>query len=106
MNRKVDWIEIILALAVLVLCLSLLFACGGPASGKVYDKKYHAPYTYATNQCLSYSKSGVCLVNLPTFHEEPEHFFICLDDGKEHGCNEVDSQTYHEVNLGDWYGVK
>lgn len=89
---------------VIVLVLWALLGCGGPASGKVYDKKYRAPYTYATNQCVLYSDSGICTVNIPTFHEEPEHFFICLDDGKEHGCNEVDSQTYHEAKVGEWYG--
>lgn len=104
------WRDVAIALWIAfgVLCVVAfvlaLVGCGGPASGTVYDKKYSAPYTYATNNCISYSKAGICLVSIPTFHQEPEHFYICLDDGEEHGCNETDSSTWHKVEIGDWYG--
>lgn len=85
-----------------VIALAALFACA-PETGNIYGKHYHPSYVYATNHCVSYSKNGICRVNIPTFHTHPESFELCLDDGKEKGCREVTKSEYESHKIGDWY---
>lgn len=89
-------------LALLVLVAGLV-GCA-PETGNVYGKHYHPSYVYATNTCLVYGKGGICTAWSTLFHTMPESFELCLDDGQDRGCRQVDSTTWHEFEVGDWYG--
>lgn len=89
-------------IALLVVVLALV-ACTAPKQGVVYDKKYHAAYTYTTWNCYSYNKQGVCTLNMPSSNYVPESWELCLRDGDEEGCRHVDQTTYHKFRIGSYY---
>ena len=89
--------------ALLVMVLALTAACTAPEKGVVYQKKYHAAYTYTTWHCYSYNKQGICTLNMPQSNYVPESWELCLRDGEEEGCRSVDQTTYHKYRVGSYY---
>lgn len=91
-------------LAVLVAAL-LLVGCSAPDHGVVVDKKYHPPYEWVQSVCMAHSaKYGYCTMTVPIIQHEPARWELCLVDGDEEGCRNVDETTYHRYAIGSTYG--
>ena len=68
----------------------------GPKQGQIIDKNYHAAYT-----SIVYSGK----VMIPTYH--PASYRICIQKDINGELKsiwiDVDSDTYRELNIGDYY---
>lgn len=89
-------------------CIIILFVFGliitqikseeeyGTKQGKIIDKKYHTAYT-----SIVYSSK----VMIPTYH--PASYRICIQKDINGELKsiwiDVDSDTYRELNIGDYY---
>ncbi|HEY6074340.1 MAG TPA: hypothetical protein VIV15_13365, partial [Anaerolineales bacterium] len=80
-----------------------LVACSAPDHGTVVEKKYHESYNWMQMVCAAYGQNGICTVYVPVEHHVPERWELCLRDGDDEGCREVDQVTYHKYNVGDYY---
>lgn len=71
----------------------------GTKDGQVIDKKYHAAYT-------SHTYSGKIMI--PQYHPENYQIKIQKEIAGENKSIwiSVDSITYHELNIGDYYPTK
>lgn len=87
----------ILAAAVLVVAAGC-----GPDSGRVYDRKYYPQMTYPDTMCVSY-KDGRCTNKIPTVRVVPAKWYVCIDNGQEHGCKLVSHTTYDRYPVGSNY---
>lgn len=78
-----------------VLILSVLTGC--VKKGVVVDKDYDPAYTTYMVQTI-----GKSTTMQPIFHGES--WRLKLEDGDETGWVSVDETTYHEYEVGDYYG--
>lgn len=88
----------VLALGIIVLALA---GCSTLSSGIITNKAYSPGYWYTTTTCQLVGKNTVC-----TPHQAywpPSHRFD-LRDGDKEGFIYVDEFTYHEYEVGDYYG--
>jgi hypothetical protein len=81
----------------------ILWGCSAPESGTVVNKKYHEPYEWVGSQCYVYNKNGVCTLTMPVVHHISESWELCLRNGEDEGCRNVDQITWHEYKIGDEY---
>lgn len=90
------------ALASVVLVLALA-ACA-PESGTVTGKKYYPPYDWTDSVCMANDpKTGFCTLRVPTVHHNPARWLLCLDNGEDQGCRDVDQRSWHEYENGEQY---
>ena len=90
-------------LAILSLALLLVSGCSPPDHGTVVEKRHHDAYTWVQLVCAAYGKGGVCSVYVPITHYVPESWELCLRDGDDTGCRNVDHDTYDHYRVGDFY---
>jgi hypothetical protein len=84
--------------------VTVVTACSSPPdSGYVISKRYEAPYTYFTNQCVLYdSKTYLCKVSVPIPNTEPAHWKLKIKDPdtSKEGWVEVSQSMYDRYNDG------
>jgi hypothetical protein len=96
-------VTITAAVASAVAAFSLVACSSGPDTGTVIGKKTEAPYTYYTNECVSYKSNGQCSFSVPIAHDVPRAYYLKLEDGDETGWHEVTSDEYGKYKSGDTY---
>ena len=90
----------------IVLVALLLAGCSAPDHGYVTEKKHHDPYTWVQMSCVAYGKGGTCTIYVPIQHHVRERWELCLrDDEDKRGCRDVDSVTWGQYKVGDYYEV-
>lgn len=87
----------------IVAALVVLSSCSAPEHGLVIDKKYSAEWSYWDSQCMSYDKQGLCSLKMPILHTVPEAWYLCLRDGQDEGCRQVDQIDWHKYERGQQY---
>lgn len=86
-----------LPVVAVALAASLLGCSGEVATGVVSDKSYRAAFSWV--QMVPVGKSL-----MPVTHYVPERFELLVDSDDGDVWVSVDETTFHEVEVGDWYG--
>lgn len=92
-----------IVIGVMLIGLGLLLAGCAPKSGTVYDRKYYPQSTSYSYDCVVYNDKGLCTRRMSTLHITPSSWYLCLDDGVDRGCRQVDQLTYHDYPPGTKY---
>ncbi len=89
--------------AALLIALTLT-ACSGPTSGTITAKTYGEPYTWVQYIFSVYNQQGMCTVQVPIFHDEPEKWVIHIHNAEEDKKNRfgVSKAYWDTVQIGDF----
>lgn len=89
----------------LIAAALLLAGCSSISAGTITAKTIEPPYTWIQYICSSYDKNGICVVQVPIFHNEPEKYRFDLTEGKDEGWVYVSYPTFDDYEVGDYYGT-
>ncbi len=84
------------AIAIAIIALITLTACGGPDHGTVRGKSY-SPETIVM-QCMAQPKGG-CIMYPQVY---PASWSLDIYNGDEHGWKRVTEETYDAYKVGDY----
>ena len=86
-----------------ILLLIILTGCSTIQSGTIEKKVVHPAYTWVQYICGGYNSKGICTVQVPIFHSEPETYSFDIREGEETGFVYVGYSVFVEYEVGDYY---
>jgi len=89
--------------ALALLIIVSLTGCSSISSGTITAKTVEPPYTWIQYICSGYNSQGICTVQVPIFHNEPEKYRFDIEERDDTGWVYVGYSVFQQYEIGDYY---